>query len=316
MTGHVICPLCSARIRADRPFCLRCGEPLRIARRPVRPPQPRPWFADPGTLFAGVVGLLGLLIAVAAWRFSPVGSQDDIARPAPEATRPTTAVARERKSPDATDAADAAPSMPVEIASVNFVDATRTGGAAFAGGDFESAKTHYEAAVARRPDDAEATNSLGLALERLGQVDAAIERYERAIELAPAKWAYHFNLAHALGRNERWDEAIAEYREAATLFPQDYAIRYNLALALHKRADDQAAIPEYQHAIRLAPGESSFYLSLAISLEKVGRLADAQATYRQYLEMEPGSADAARLKAHLQALGPPTSPAPAKPSGL
>jgi hypothetical protein len=43
-------------------------------------------------------------------------------------------------------------------------------------------------------------------------------------------------------------------------------------------------------------------LLLGISLETVGRFADAAQEYRRYLTIQPTSADAERLKVHVQAL--------------
>ena len=185
---------------------------------------------------------------------------------------------------------------------VAFLDAARRGTADFSNSDFEAAKNKFEQALKNKPGDAEIVNNLGLALERLGQIDAAIERFAQASRLDSKSWAYHFNLAHASSARQDWNRSIAEYRAARDIFPTDYATQYNLALTLHRKGDEVAAIPEFEKAITLAPGESTFHLSLGASLEKAGRRDDARREYQQFLDMAPGSSDADAVRTHLKGL--------------
>jgi len=201
----------------------------------------------------------------------------------------------------------AAPTAPVAVPAaridpVEFLEADRRGTLDFTNSDFASARTKFEEALKNNPGDPETVNNLGLTLERLGQVDAAIERFALAVRLDPKSWAYHFNLAHAASARQDWDRAIAEYRTARDIFPTDYATQYNLALTLHRKGDEVSAIPEFEKAIALAPGEATFHLSLGASLEKAGRVGDAKREYQQYLDMAPGAADADQVRAHLQGL--------------
>jgi Flp pilus assembly protein TadD len=85
-------------------------------------------------------------------------------------------------------------------------------------------------------------------------------------------------------------------------------------MALHQKGDERGAITEFQKAISLAPGEPSFHLSLGMSLERVGRIADAVKEYKTYLEMEPSAPDAAKLKAHVEALAAGRASRPASAS--
>ena len=290
--GFVLCSKCGARIKADREWCLRCHAPLVPFQRPNILP---PWLRalGGGTLIFGTVGSLAIVLAVVLYLDSDSPVTEAPARPAPAAV-----------------AAVKAPAAPVVPGSVSvsriepvaFLDASRRGTADFSNSDFGEAKTKFEAALKARPDDPELANNLGLTLERLGQLDAAIARYAQAAQLDAKTWAYHFNLAHAVATRQEWDRAIAEYRIARDLFPTDYATQYNLAMTLHRKGDEVAAIPEFEKAIALAPGESTFHLSLGASLEKVGRLPDAIREYQQYLDMAPGAVDADMVRAHLQGL--------------
>lgn len=226
-------------------------------------------------------------------------SDDDRARPLP--VTPAGAV----NKPQTTEATPAAGAPAVPVSRIDpsaYLDTMRRGTADFGNSDFASARAKFEDALKNKPNDPEILNNLGLTLERMGQIDAAIDRFDQAAKLDPKSWAYHFNLAHASTGRQDWDRAIAEYRKARDIFPEDYATQYNLALTLHRKGDEVAAIPEFEKAIMLAPSEATFHLSLAASLEKVGRRADAKREYEQYLEMAPNGADAEAVRAHLQGL--------------
>src|SRR5437762_7640341 len=299
----VICASCGARTRPDRDRCIRCNE----SHLPVAPSNlPLPaWLTKERALLFGSVASLVVVITIAAtWKWS--APADKVAQPAATASAPATR--QQSSSPRRQEDA-------VAKTTGSFFDDKQAAAAAFAKGDFEAARAHYEQLLTERPNDTEVLNNMGQTLARQGRIDEAIAKLSRAAELSPDKWQYRFNLAHAFGQAERWDRAIAEYRVATGLFPEDYATPFNLALALHKKGDEQAAIPAFEKAIALAPSEPSFHIALAISLESVGRVEDAQRAYKQYLEMAPSGPDADRAKARLEALaGGPSSTPPKTPS--
>ena len=286
-----MCAKCGARIRADREWCLRCEAPLVPARSRSSELQLPGWLRarGGGTLIFGAVGVLAvLLVGYTIWDRS--SSNGDVG------ARPATAPAAGGSSTGA-----AAPS--VTLWSATSLDAKRKGGVEPSGAELAAARARDEATLKTNPDDPEALNSLGLTLERIGQIDEAIARFSRAAQLGPRNWAYHFNLAHALGQRQSWDRAISEYRIAAGLYPTDAATQCNLATALQKKGDDAAAIPVFEKAVQLAPAEPSCHLALAASLEKEGRDVDARREYQLYLELAPSAPDADTVKSHLASLG-------------
>ena len=302
MAEYVICAECGARIKSDREYCLRCGEPLR-GLEPPAPPLPLHEALGISELTFRALSVVASLIVGAIlvwlWQTRPQPEIDEIAQP----LNPT-GVPRNVAPPAAAPAPDVDPftgaSSPPSAGTS--ADARRDGGGAFAAGDYAAARDFYQSAVDRNPNDAEAHNNLGQALERLGRVPEAVAHFERAVSLVADKWAYRFNLAHAVGEAGQWDRAVTEYREAVRLFPADYATQYNLALALYKRGDPSAAVPEFEKAIALAPNEPTFHFSLGMTFEKLGRVSEAVREYRRFLEMDPLSPDADKLKSHIEAL--------------
>jgi Flp pilus assembly protein TadD len=305
LASYVICAECGARIRSDREYCLRCGEPLRGVEPPAPPLQLHEALGLSEVAFRALAVVAAVVVGVVVmwlWVTRPE-PLDEVARPIqqtnarkvpPPAPAPETAIA----PPADIDPFTASSSSPARTAP----DTRRDGSGAFAAGDYSSARDFYQSAVDKNPNDADAHNNLAQALEHMGQVDDAVKHFERAAALVPDKWAYRFNLAHALSAADKWDRAVTEYREAVRLFPADYATQYNLALALYKKGDAAAAVPEFEKAIALAPNEASFHFSLGMTYEKLGRVAEAVREYRKFLEMDPQSPDAPKLRSHVEAL--------------
>jgi tetratricopeptide (TPR) repeat protein len=288
--GFVICASCGARIKANRERCLRCEAPLVAWRKPELLPS---WLQrlGGGTLVFGLVAVVGLVVLVAMFIDSRSGTPAETERPTsrPRATQPADQdVAGQR----------AVPASGIEP--VDFLDVRR--GTADLSGDLAGAREKFEDALKKSPDDPESLNNLGLALERLNQIDAALVRFERAAQLDPSNWAYHFNLAHAISLRRGLDRAVAEYRIAADLLPTNYATHYNLGMTLRRKGDELSAIPVFQKGIEIAPTVAPFRLALALSFEALGRTAEAQQEFQAYVDMVPGAPNAGSVRSHLQSL--------------
>ena len=303
MRASVACGQCGARMRADRPKCLRCDAPLRPPAKPGR--GAGTVGAKLRTPMAGGVLALIALLAIGVVRFWSPDPQETAAVVA--AGRPASAMS---EAPDPTPVP-----TPAEAASVASEPAPsaaghpaaalppgRAGNEFFKKGDLEAALIRYEEALARNPNDVEVLNNMGQTLVRLDRPEEAGAFFQGAIRINPERWAFRFNYGNALARTEQWREAVEQFREAARLFPDDHATHYNLARALHKQGDPVAAVDEYQKAIALAANESAFHLGLAMSCEQIGRKEDAVAAYTRYLELAPMSPDAPAVRAKISAL--------------
>ena len=73
----------------------------------------------------------------------------------------------------------------------------------------------YEKAVSLSPNDYRLWNSLGVAHQRVGEVDKAEQAFRRAIELAPSYAYPHWYLGNLLLRTARYEQAFAELRTAS-----------------------------------------------------------------------------------------------------
>jgi len=288
--GFVICASCGARIKANRERCLRCEAPLVAWKKPELLPS---WLQrlGGGTLVFGIVAVAGLVVMVALYLDSRSSTSEEAPR---SASRPRVT------QPGDQNIASQSAVRTSGIEPVDFMDIRR--GTADLSGDVASAREQYEDAAKKSPDDPELQNNLGLALERLNQIDAALVRFERATQLDPRNWEYHFNLAHSCSLRRGLDRAVSEYRIAADLMPTNYATHYNLGMTLRRKGDELSAIPVFQKGIEIAPTVAPFRLALGLSLEALGRTGEAQQEFQAYVDMVPGAPNASSVKSHLQSL--------------
>ncbi|MBI4265786.1 MAG: tetratricopeptide repeat protein [Acidobacteria bacterium] len=289
----VTCAACGAKVREDRPRCLRCGRPLVPAhRQPARHAPVRAAGLLIGCLTIGVVGTWNLERGGA--NAEPGTSNAERGTPIREPRTPNSNVEHEPGTRNT--------ERRTEGDVIAAFDSRRHGAAAYARGELDAALDEFSRAVEAHPEDAEALNNLGQVLVRSGRAAEAIPLFDEAIARAGDRWAYHFNRARAFAELQDWGSAIGGYRDAARLFPDDYVTQFNLARALQAGGDLAGAIAGFERAIELAPGEPDFHLSHAFALETAQRPMDALAAYRRFLELNPGAPQAEKISGRIAQL--------------
>jgi tetratricopeptide (TPR) repeat protein len=127
------------------------------------------------------------------------------------------------------------------------------GVAHFKEGRYREAIEAFKAAVAARPDYAEAYCDMGSAYDALGQYADAVAAYKKALAIRPnyAEAYYNLGLAHFTQNN--YGEAIQAFESAVAAKP-DYAKAYcKLGAAHAARGERDLAITVYRKAADLEP---------------------------------------------------------------
>jgi tetratricopeptide (TPR) repeat protein len=158
--------------------------------------------------------------------------------------------------------------------------------------DYRSGLTLWSDTVAKRPDNPNARNNLGLELFRAGRAEEAIAQYEAAIALQPAYPGALSNLGNALDRIGRTPEAIQAYEKAVALEPNFAAAHYNLAKALDRSGRISDAIEQYRETIRIKPDFSDVYVDMGDDLSQSGSVDEAVRQYTAALGHKPDNARA------------------------
>ena len=115
--------------------------------------------------------------------------------------------------------------------------------------------THYLAALAIKPDVAEAENNLGMAFARGSKLNEAIVHYQKALDLTPQYSEAENNLANALARSGRLDEALEHFRIAVQLKPNSSIERENFARAVALRDGLLKTIARRREYLRSHPND-------------------------------------------------------------
>jgi len=118
---------------------------------------------------------------------------------------------------------------------------------------YDEAKTHLDAALAEKPDHAEANYYMGVTTEMLGDKKAAETFYKKALEHDPSLIEAATNLAALyLDDPARPDDAIAVLTKALAKMPDDASLNQNLAYAYGLKKDYANAGKAYDAALAKA----------------------------------------------------------------
>jgi tetratricopeptide (TPR) repeat protein len=159
-------------------------------------------------------------------------------------------------------------------------------------GQSEAAIAYISEALRLRPEFAEAHNTLGNVFNKLGRNEEAAASYRRALGVKADYAEAHSNLGVALKTLGKTDEAIASYQQAIRLKP-DYAdAHHNLGVALMHVGRLEEAVVSIQQALRLNPRFVQAHGSLGSAFRKLGRLEEAVASYRQAVRLKSDDSEA------------------------
>jgi tetratricopeptide (TPR) repeat protein len=123
-------------------------------------------------------------------------------------------------------------------------------------GECAAAVPMFQAALRRRPDDAQAWLGLARCQSRLRQPSAALASADKGLERAPTD-AQLWNLkGSSLYRLDRFEEAEAAYRSALRLRPRYAIAQANLGLVLERLGRKGEASKAYAEALAIDPANA------------------------------------------------------------
>jgi tetratricopeptide (TPR) repeat protein len=211
---------------------------------------------------------------------------------------------------------------PIKAAAQQDVNLALTLGSAYlSAGQADVAAQTFRAAVARRPNDAEARFQLGRACLAIGKFDEAVDSLRRAYDIDPAREDVGLGLARTLEAAGRSRDAVAAYQKmlaadrkpsltvrgqagrafarfgmAAEAAAQGDSIRredvgnpagqFLLGETLYGKGKYEDAIKAYREAARLE-SEAQYFEALGRTSEKLGQLDDALHSYGDAIAADP-----------------------------
>ncbi|RQH30273.1 tetratricopeptide repeat protein [Okeania hirsuta] len=154
------------------------------------------------------------------------------------------------------------------------------------------AKAACEQALKNKPDFAEACKTMGIIVQKEGQIEAAFEWYSRGINIQPNFAEAYVNIGTLYARKQQWQEAIEYYQKAINIKPYLAPAHRNIAKAYHKIGKVvEAAIFQYKaYCLEPTKIKDQEYINLGNTLLKHQKLIEAISCYRSAIKLNPNSA--------------------------
>jgi tetratricopeptide (TPR) repeat protein len=135
--------------------------------------------------------------------------------------------------------------------------------ALFRKGDLEEAVVNFREALRIKPDFAEASRNLQVALERQKESQGYVAKSQKGSELQSGDPVLHYKLANFYIAEGKINEAIEEYEKVLSIQPGFTDAMNNLALLYVGRGQHEKALPLYMKLIELEPESYVPYYNLA-----------------------------------------------------
>jgi tetratricopeptide (TPR) repeat protein len=154
---------------------------------------------------------------------------------------------------------------------------------------YQEAARKLGQAVERVPDNPELWSSLGVAHERLNEVDPAIVAFQRALALTPRDPKIYLNLGLLYSRKDDLSKALNLYRRGLELEPTDASGNENYALLLMRMGKHQEAIDPLLRAKKEKVSSLSIRMALIESFFKGGMSLEGEAETQELLASQIAS---------------------------
>jgi len=156
-------------------------------------------------------------------------------------------------------------------------------------GQLQAAAASYRQALAQNPGNASTMANLGAVLRELGQLPEAVERLRAANELEPQVASHAVNLGMALYDQRYFAAAERVLRQTLVRHPQDADAAFNLANALHALGRSREAVDSYRQAVSLRRGFVDALINLGNVHTELGDFASGLAAYDAAIQARPDS---------------------------
>lgn len=160
----------------------------------------------------------------------------------------------------------------------------------FQQGKLAEAQSIYTALASTDPDSFRAANMLGVIALKTKNYPAAITHFNKAIAVKPDFAGSYYNLGLVFSATDQADKAVDFFDRTIALMP-DYADAYisrGDACKKLRRFDD--AIADYEKAIAIRPDNVDILIKQGNSLAEVKRMTEALACYDRALSLDPDHA--------------------------
>jgi len=149
------------------------------------------------------------------------------------------------------------------------------------------ARKELEAALALKPDYADALGNLGVIFQRQGRAVEAERLFRRAIAADPRNLQHHLNLGLTLTGQKRFTEASHALKQALDLDPNHPAALTAMGMVMIRLRQLDDALGLFRKVVSLQPRSADAHLNLGIALADLGRQAEALQSFDEAVRLAP-----------------------------
>lgn len=134
---------------------------------------------------------------------------------------------------------------------------------AFDAGNFAEARTDFESATKKNPNDYQAFVDLGQTCEKLGDTASAEAAYKSALGVKPDLDGAAAELASLYVADGRIDDAFAVCKAGIAKHPGSAPLHTSMGIALAAHGDQDQATAEFEQALKITPTDPMIHLTFA-----------------------------------------------------
>lgn len=154
-------------------------------------------------------------------------------------------------------------------------------------GNHEIAIQQYKAAIAIKPDYAEAYYSMGAAHGGLGRDSDALAAFKKAIAIKPDYADAYYNMGIAYRKLGRYTDAVAAFKKAIDIDPDFADAYYNMGVDYAKLGRHADALAAYKKTIDVEPDYADAYFAMGVTYGELGQYADAIDALNKAIDIKP-----------------------------
>ncbi len=166
-----------------------------------------------------------------------------------------------------------------------------------------AARKQFEEAVRLDPGYIEAIDSLGFALEALGDNPGAVQTYEKAIALNEQRHgkfvSAHVNLSAYYNRTGDPAKALDYAQKALELDPKSDSAWFQKARAEERQGQLQPAADSLNHAISLNSHSSSYYYVLSGIYRRLGNLEESKKALESFTRLDQENNELEKMRRNM-----------------
>ena len=131
------------------------------------------------------------------------------------------------------------------------------------------------------------TNNLGMAYQRVGDLDKALQMHRETIQMDPGYDKGILNYAYVLSLQNRISESIQTYSSVVKRNPAYVSYIWKSGVALYERDDIDAAIQFFRLIVKTNSKNEQNYFILGVLFQTQGKIEDAISAYEKALSINP-----------------------------